>query len=390
MKPENNKFKPLEVGTISFAHFVHDVYSSFLSPILPLLIEKFSMSYSMAAALTLVQRIPSLFNPLIGIIADKVSIRYLVIAAPSITVISMSLIGVAPVYPVLMILMFMMGIGASLFHVPAPVMVKKVSGKRTGLGMSVFMLGGEAARSVGPLVIVGAVSLWGLEGTYRLIPFGLTASLILYINFRKVKISKEIKKSTDSGALKTLLNYKWFFICVVNIMFFQALLKSSITSFLPTYLSKSSPDLWVGTFALSGFQAAGALGTFTIGALSDKFGRKKFLLIIASVSPFLLIGFILAGKITGLILLLFTGFLIFASQPLIMALVNELKSERPAFLNGVYFTINFVTSAIAVLLAGILADFTGFKTMYVIAACGALISVWFIYKLPVDLNDKTN
>ncbi len=34
---------------IAVTHFVHDVYTAFLSPILPLLIKKFSLNYTMAS-----------------------------------------------------------------------------------------------------------------------------------------------------------------------------------------------------------------------------------------------------------------------------------------------------------------------------------------------------
>ena len=60
---KSEKFQIGNVITISTAHLVHDVYSSFLAPLLPLLIEKLSISYTMAGILTIIQRIPSLFNP---------------------------------------------------------------------------------------------------------------------------------------------------------------------------------------------------------------------------------------------------------------------------------------------------------------------------------------
>lgn len=383
MSKTGKPFETSKVLTISIAHFVHDVYSSFLAPILPLIIEKLSISYSAAAALTLVQRIPSLLNPLIGIIADKVSIRYLLIIAPSITVVSMSLLGFAPTYSFLLVLLFFMGIGSALFHVPAPVMVKKVSGDRVGLGMSFFMVGGEGARGVAPLIIVGAVDLWGLEGTFRLIPFGLTASLLLFLKFRNIKISEDLKKKKESGAFSAFKAHYKFFKIIIVIMFFQTLFRSGITAFLPTYITSDSGDLWLGTIALSVFQGAGAFGTLAFGALSDKMGRRRILLFIAAISPFFLIGFIFAPPVLGIILLLILGFIIFGSQPIMMAIVNELKSERPAFLNGIYFTINFITSGIAVLLAGALADFMGFRNMYLITAVCSFVTIYFIYRLPI-------
>jgi len=147
------------------------------------------MTMLLSSLLDIFQRTPNLFNPLVGLLADKAPARYFIIVTPAITAITMSLLGAAPYYSVLAILLFVMGISGALFHVPSPVMIKKVSGNRIGKGMSFYMLGGEIARTLGPLIITGAVSLWGLEGTWRLIPFGLVASFILYFKLRKIKIS---------------------------------------------------------------------------------------------------------------------------------------------------------------------------------------------------------
>ncbi|MBT7887942.1 MAG: MFS transporter, partial [Deltaproteobacteria bacterium] len=95
---KKNNFQTVDAVAISITHLLHDIYSSFLAPILPLLIEKLSISYSSAGFLTVAQRLPSLLNPFVGLIADKISIRYFVIFAPAITAISMSLLGIAPNY----------------------------------------------------------------------------------------------------------------------------------------------------------------------------------------------------------------------------------------------------------------------------------------------------
>ena len=129
---ENSTKKRFQLGsvlTMSFAHFLHDTYSSFLAPILPMLIEKFGMNYTLAGLLTVFQRIPSLINPFVGLIADKKSVRYFVTLTPAITAIAMSLLGAAPNYIILAILLLVMGVSSAIFHVPSPVLIKKVSGK---------------------------------------------------------------------------------------------------------------------------------------------------------------------------------------------------------------------------------------------------------------------
>ena len=52
MKKHNGKFQTGGVLLISTAHLVHDTFSSFLAPLLPLLIEKLGISYAMAGMLT--------------------------------------------------------------------------------------------------------------------------------------------------------------------------------------------------------------------------------------------------------------------------------------------------------------------------------------------------
>jgi len=91
------KFDTARVSLVSSAHFVHDLYTSFLSPLLPLIIEKLSLSLSQAGLLSTVMQIPALLNPFIGLFADNRGLaRWLVILAPTLTAVPMSFIGLAP------------------------------------------------------------------------------------------------------------------------------------------------------------------------------------------------------------------------------------------------------------------------------------------------------
>ena len=371
---------------ISLTHNLHDIYSSFLAPLRPLLIEKFGISLSVAALWDLVQRVPWLLNPLIGIIAEKTAARYFVIVTPAITAITMSLLGVAPTYTMVAILLFVMGISAALFHVPSPVMVKKLSGNQTGKGMSFYMFGGEMARTIGPLVITGAVTLWGLEGTWKLIPFGLIASFILYLRLRKIKISSDFRKGGESiGFWKTFKKLLPFFAILVGITFFRAIMKSGLTAFLPTYyFIEKEETLWFANSALAIFQLAGAAGTLVSGTISDKIGRKNALLIISVITPVLMYLFIAVSGFWSFAFLIGLGFFIFAPGPVLLALVQDREKEKPVFANSLYMTISFITASISVVLAGLLGDWMGLESMYKLSAFLALGAIPFVLLLRID------
>ncbi|RLC48639.1 MAG: MFS transporter [Candidatus Cloacimonadota bacterium] len=381
------KFESKNVITVSMAHLIHDTYSAFLAPILPLLISKFGITVLMAGLLDIVRKIPALANPFIGLMADRMSVRYFVILAPAVTSVAMSLLGIAPSYIFIVILVFMAGIGSTIFHVPAPVMIKHVSHNQIGKGMSYYMLGGELARTLGPLIILGAISLWGLEGTYRLIPLGIIASIILYFRLRKIEISQDFKKKKEISARKTFNNLIPFFITIAGIMFFRAAMKSALTIYLPTYLTAKGSSIWVAGISLSILQFAGAGGTFLAGIISDKIGRKNSLLIISIANPILMFLFIYLHGIWTIPVLVVTGLFLFGSGPVILALVHDLDSEHMSFINGVYMTINFIFSSVMVLGVGYFADTIGLDFTYKICAWLALGSIPFVLTIKNKKGD---
>jgi hypothetical protein len=68
---EVEEFHMNRVAQISLAHLVHDSYIAFLPAMLPVLIQKFSLTNSAAGLLTVFMQFPSILQPLIGRIGDQ-------------------------------------------------------------------------------------------------------------------------------------------------------------------------------------------------------------------------------------------------------------------------------------------------------------------------------
>jgi len=366
------------VLTISLAHFAHDIFSSFLAPLLPLIIEKLGLSLSMVAFLDIIRRIPALFNPLLGLMAERTNVKYFVILTPSVTAISMSLLGVASSYFILVLLLFIAGISSALFHIPSPTMIKQASGDETGRGMSYFMVGGEFARTLGPILITSAVSWWGLEGSYKLMPIGIISSILLYIRFRDFSTHIKAKKFEKGDVGVVLKKHKNLFYFLASFMLFNSALKSSLSLYLPVYLVNNGNSLWYAGIALSILQFSGVIGVFFSGKFSDKFGRYKILLFSSLGS----IGFMALFLYTqNIILLGILGVFVFAPAPVLMALVQDTNSPMPTFMHSIYMGINFGLSSIVVLLIGVLGDSMGLNQTFVICnilGIGTLFAVLFM------------
>ncbi len=381
MKNTKNDFKWAKVLDISGAHLLHDIYSAFLAPLYPLLIEKLGLNYLMIGSLTVIQRLASLFNPFIGLLVDRKDLRYFIILTPAITAISMSLIGLAQNYWQLALLLFVMGWSAAFFHVPGPVLIKRVSGERTGLGMSFYMLAGELARSLGPIIIVAAVSWWTLEGTYKLIPAGLIASIILFFRLRKLEHIEVKTKKIDISVKELLIELKGFYFAVTGYTFARGLMKSLLVTFLPAYYVSQGESLWVAAYTLSILQFAGAIGSLLAGSYSDKIGRRKTLILISIITPFLMLFFLLVSGWMQMIALIFIGFFLFGSSPVLLAMVQDMSAERPSFNNGVFMTISFAFGAFATMLIGFLADTIGLEKSFLLSPLFAILAIPFAFRL---------
>lgn len=377
------KYHPWRVIDISLAHFVHDVYSSFLAPLLPLIIEKLGINYFLAGSLTLYGRLPSLMNPLIGWLADKVVLRYFIIFTPAITATSMSLIGLTQTYFQLLVLLLIMGFSAAFFHVPGPVLIRKVSGDQRGRGMSYYAVAGELARSLGPLLIVSAVSWWGLEGSWRLMPLGLVASVFLFFRLRKLN-NFDIKPIKHKAKLSKPEKSKLtsFFIIITGFILGRGLLRALLITFLPTYYTTMGDTLWTGTVVLSLIEIAGAAGTLIAGKYSDKFGRKNTLIIIALSMPVIMYLFTITSGYFAIFFLILGGLVLFGSAPVLLALVHDYKSDRPSLINSIYMTLSFVFGAGSNMLIGYLSDIYGLDALFKYSPLLALTAIPFAFIMP--------
>lgn len=374
------RFQRGRVIAVSVGHLFHDVYSSFLSPLLPLLVEKLGITLSMAGMLDAIKSSPSLFNPFLGLLVDRVSVKYFVILTPAVTAIVMSLIGVAPSYAVVVIMVFVMGVSSTLFHIPSPVLIKKFSADRTGRGMSFYMLGGELSRTFGPLIITGAITIWGLEGTWRLIPVGLAASLALYFVLREYRGDEDASHNCErvrAGAavreLAPLLT------SLGGFLFFTMAVKVAVTLYLPAYLVGQGKTLMSASLSLSVLQFSGAAGTLFAGCLSDRIGRRTTLLVSGVACPILMWLFLVSGDAFSIPILAALGFFLFAPGPVLLALVQDTNSESPSFANAIYMTMSFTIRSLMVFLVGHFIGRIGFDATYRIAA------VWAVGVLPFML-----
>ncbi len=383
------KFNLSSVLAISSAHFFHDVYSYFLSPVLPIIKESLGINYSQAGLLSIFQRFPAIFNPAIGSFASKKPGSLILALSILATAISMCFITAASSYVVLSLLIFSMGLSSCFFHIPAPVMIRKYSGSKTGTGMSFYMFGGELARGAAPIVVLGAISLWGPAKVYYLIPLAVIFGFFLIFRFKKdenwnfsaanADAAKKDDDKCEEPFLTVIGRMKLFFFTVFMIMMAKASIAATLNAFLPTYLTSTGDSLWFSGISLSILQISAAAGTVLAGPVSDKFGKNNTLLVTTFFSPILMFLFLFLDSYFSIIMIILTGFIAFSPSPVVMAYVQEASGKNHTICSSIYMMIDFTTIALSIILTGIVGDLFNLKTAFVF--CGVISCFGFPFVL---------
>lgn len=391
MTKNSSGFQFRKIVLISAGHFSHDVFSGFLAVFLPLLIAKFSLSMALAGAFTVFFRAPSLLNPILGIISDRIDLSRLAIWGPAITAVGMSLLGVAPSYSAVCLLLFLVGFSASMFHVLGPVMIARVAGSNLGRGMSFWMTGGEMARTFGPILGVWAVSYWGFESCYPVMILGLLSSLLLHIQLKGTDFSMSSKPNSDlAGAWHSL---RRVMLPLTGILVATSLMVSTLSAFLPTFMVSSGKSLWFAGFALAVMEGFGTLGTLAGGTLSDRLGRRRVLAFAIPFSSLLMLGFLYAPDWLTIPFLILLGLTLFTIAPIELAIVQDHSANHRGTANGLYMGISFVVLAGVTVSVGWLADHIGMQSALAVSAVSGLAGTPFILLLPVRparQHDKLN
>jgi FSR family fosmidomycin resistance protein-like MFS transporter len=155
-------------------HFIGDFFQSFIRPLLPVLANKFSLSLTQVGLITGTATFMAfLIQPIFGYLADRYKTRLILLIGSFAGAICIPMVGIAPYFWFVLLLIGLGSISAAIYHPTAAGMVSGYAGRRTGLAMSFFGLGGTLGFTLGPIVCSGYITVMGLQRLPVLTLFGL-------------------------------------------------------------------------------------------------------------------------------------------------------------------------------------------------------------------------
>jgi MFS transporter, FSR family, fosmidomycin resistance protein len=375
-------FHTAEVVTVAGGHLAHDTYFSYLPTILPLLIQNLALNTTQAGLLSAVSQIPSVFQPLIGHVADRKNLKMLVVLAPAVSGILITLVGVTPSFGLVAFLLLLAGFSTAGFHAIAPSMVSAKSGRKLGRGMGFFMVGGELGYGIGPLIVVATVTYLGLKGLPWLMSLGILASIILYFRTRTISTKRQAHEEPSLPVREALAQMKDLILPIMAIVFISGFLTANLVNYLAVFMSSEGLPYWIAGGSLSILELAATVGVFLMGMVSDRLGQRNIVLIGTVTSSIFALLFLFVTGWMQFVMLLLCGLTVFIANPAFLAILQTRFPTNRSLANGMYMSTSFIIRAVVVVLVGALADLFGLRNVFIGSAAGVLLALPFIFMLP--------
>lgn len=342
---------PLMLG-----HFTNDIYSNFLPAYIPPLIAKFSLSLTLAGAASSVYSSLSSFTQLLfGYAGDRFGRANLVLVAPLITALFMSSVGAMPSYPLVLGLLVFAALGTAGFHPLSASLAGRLSQRRRGLSVSLFVAAGSLGFAFGPLLATGFISLAGFGRTYLLALPSLILVAAFWKGARRPAEPTVAERAARQGSIKALLPLLPLWLVVI----LRSTVQIAFNTFLLVLLEERGLSQLAGSLVLGLSLIAGTVGTLGGGYLSDRFGRKWITALSLALAYPLYFGFLHSGGARSLCLLAAGWALAAASNPVILTQAQELAPGQASMASAITMGFGWGIAGLLVSLVGWLADLQG-------------------------------
>ncbi len=365
------------------AHFINDIYTGFLNPIMPFIAAKIGISMALATVILSMSHIfSSLLQPIFGFFADNTTKRAFIFWGLLFSTIFIPLVPTTNNIFAMILCIILGSLGSSLFHPQALGLANIYAGNNRATYLGIFIAMGTLGYSVGPLLSSLITQFWGLNKMPILSILGIFWVLLLFKCVKKISQNSSSKVNYDFKlAFKKILSNRQ-----LNILNIISMLKSLISTscfiFLPFLWKDMGYSPFFIGFALFVFIFVGGIGSL----LSNKFERLVGTLNVFYFSMILtyplMFFFVLTYKtnpIISLLIFFLMGFVTMLAVPVTMHMAQSTLPEYKSIIGGFINGFSWGIVALIMSLNGLVAQNFGItKVLLFVSIIPAIFSLIFV------------
>jgi FSR family fosmidomycin resistance protein-like MFS transporter len=371
------------IFALTLLHFAGDFYISFVNPLLPVFVEKFSLSLTQVGLIAGMMRVLAfVVQPGVGYFADRYRSRVFILGGPLLCTLFIGLVGWAHSFWDLLIFVAIASIGSSMFHPSMAGMISGYAGRHFGLSLSIFNMGGTLAFGVGPVLITWFVSRSGLE----VLPWVAVPGVLLLLSvvrFTPRPLGEGLRGQGFFGAIREAFGSSWKPVMLIwVVMVLRTFIQQSFMTFTPVLYAREGYSLLSVGLVISLFTGAGTVSGVIAGHLSDRIGYKPIYFVTFFLgTPALLLMLLLPGNWIYPVAVV-AGFLMYATLPLGLVMAQKLAPHGKSMVSSLMMGLAQGVGGMMAPMVGSLADIYSIRSVLSVLAFVPLLSLGLVWFFP--------
>lgn len=355
---------------IAGSHAVNAFYTQLLIPVLPLIVSEFELNYVQAGLVVTTYSVAnSVFQFPLSFVSDYTRRWRTALALSLLTqALPVLLYGYAASYSLLLLFVFISGIGSAAYHPPAVALITHELPERRGFCMSLFNGGGDAGNIISP-AIVGWLAVylasWRLAAQFYVIP-GIVWAGLIWFRFQDQAGERQPFRQAARSTFRALFGNRSLMLLVAlsscRIMGYRGFM-----AFLPLLLAERfGYDTRGVGWLLSAYFLLGSSTAILVGRWSDERSRTKVIVVLTFLCATAMSTLSWVSAVPTLLLALFSIACILTPVPsLVLAVGTELVDERVRSSSvGMIYAFNEGASALSPLIGGLVAEALGLQMAF--------------------------
>jgi len=379
---------------VSLGHLLNDMFQAVIPAIYPMIKESLGLSFMQIGAITLTNQITSsLLQPMVGYFSDKYPRPYGLVVGMCFTLIGLLLLSVAENFPLVLFSVAFVGVGSSVLHPESSKVARLASGGAKGMAQSIFQIGGNVGRAIGPVAVALIVIPHG-QGSIRW--FALLAVLAIWLLAKigswyknQITLYGRSKSKYDIENVSRLSRHQIIaaLLVLLVLMFSKDFYTANLQSYLTFYMiDKFGLSIIASQYVLFAYLVSTAIGLLIGGEVGDRYGRKYVIWVsILGSSPFALL-LPYCDLTWTIILVILVGMVMSSAMSAILVYATELLPGNVGMISGAFFGLAFGLGGIGSAVFGWLADYSSIQYVFQLTAFLPLLGI-VTYFLP---NIKEN
>ncbi len=382
--------------TASGVHFIHDGFSELLYVLLPIWAAEFNLSFSQVGLLkTLYSGGMAGFQIPAGLLAERWGEARLLAAGTAVTALGFLYVGLGVGFAALLGCLLLSGLGSGVQHPLSSSLVSK--GYETGprrMALGTYNFAGDLGKVAIPAAVAVALPWIGWRGAvegYAVV--GVIAAVLILVTLSRLNSgdapssSDRRQPSDDSRSNSWGIRHPRAYTALSAIHVIDNSTRTGFLTFTPFLLiAKGMPVEHVG-FALMLVFAGGAVGKFACGALSDRVGVIRTVVVTEAATGAGILLLLALPLGVCLVMLPILGIALNGTSSVLYGTVADLvSSNRRARSYAIFYTLGVGASALSPLVYGAMSDWSGVSVALAVIGCLVFLTLPLSWMLRAPLQ----